>query len=401
MPIITQKNEAQEQEILLIKNGELALKGLNRGSFEAVLLANLRRRLAPLGHFRLRKAQSAIYIEPLDSGADLEEACRRVSKVFGISAFSRAKMVPKELSAIQEAAAAYLEAPLRAARTFKVEAKRSDKRFPLTSPELCRETGAYLLKAYPHLTVDVHHPDVQVMVEIRDFGAYVHAAQLPGAGGMPVGTGGRAALLISGGIDSPVAGYMMAKRGIELTGVHFASPPYTSERAEWKVISLLEKVAQYAGRIDLHIVPFTHIQEEIQRGCPEELFTLIMRRFMMRLASCIAVQEQCGALITGESVGQVASQTIPAIACTDAAAQLPVFRPVVGMDKEEIIDIARRIDTFDISIQPYEDCCTVFTPRHPRTRPKLTMVEEAEQALAIDRLVEEALAGIRRQTITG
>lgn len=398
--MLPQHTDNSPQEILLIKNGELALKGLNRGTFESVLMANLRRRLAPVGHFHLRKAQSTIYIEP-QGEADLEEACRRVSRVFGISAFSRARMVPKDLDAIRQAAVSYLETPLRAARTFKVEAKRSDKSFPLKSPDICREVGGYLLEAYPHLRVDVYRPDVLVMVEIRDFGAYIHTAQLPGAGGMPVGTGGRAALLISGGIDSPVAGYMMAKRGIELVGVHFASPPYTSERAEQKVITLLERVAGYAGRIELHIVPFTHIQEEIQRACPEELFTLIMRRFMMRLSSSIAVQEECGALITGESVGQVASQTIPALACTDAAASLPVFRPVIGMDKEEIVEIARRIDTFDVSIQPYEDCCTVFTPRHPRTRPKLAMVEEAEQALDTDVLLREALDGIRRRTITG
>lgn len=397
---MSQPIQSHPQEILLIKNGELALKGLNRGTFESVLMANLRRRLRPIGRFQLRKAQSTIYIEP-QGEADLEEACRRVSKVFGISAFSRARMVPKDLDAIQQAAAAYLEGPLRAARTFKVEAKRSDKSFPLKSPDICREVGGYLLQAYPHLRVDVYQPDVLVMVEIRDFGAYIHTAQLPGAGGMPVGTGGRAALLISGGIDSPVAGYMMAKRGIELVGVHFASPPYTSERAEQKVVSLLERVAGYAGRIELRIVPFTHIQEEIQRRCPEELFTLIMRRFMMRLSSAVAQQEDCGALITGESVGQVASQTIPALACTDAAATLPIFRPVIGMDKEEIVEIARRIGTFEVSIQPYEDCCTVFTPRHPRTRPKLALVQEAEQVLDTDALIQEALEGIRRRTITG
>lgn len=382
-------------EILLIKNGELTLKGLNRGTFEAVLMKNLRRRLSRAGKFRLRKAQSTIVIEPMEEGCDFEEACRQVSRVFGISAFSRARVVEKEPEAIFAAAADYLGPQLQAARTFKVEAKRSDKAFPLGSPEICARTGEYLLERFPHLTVDVHHPELTVMVEIRDFGAYIHAAQLPGAGGMPVGTGGRAALLISGGIDSPVAGYMMAKRGIELTPVHFASPPYTSERAEEKVVSLLEQVALYAGRMRLHIVPFTHIQEEIRKNCPEDLFTLVMRRFMMRIASAVAQREECGALITGESVGQVASQTIPAIACTDAVAALPVFRPVIGMDKDEIIEIARRIDTFDISIQPYEDCCTVFTPRHPRTRPRLEQLEEAETALDVDALVNEAVDGIR------
>lgn len=384
-----------KQEVLLIKNGELALKGLNRNTFEDVLLKNLRWRLRPLGAFMLRKAQSTIYIEPQDEDVDWDEVCEQVAKVFGISAFSRAQVIPKEFSAICEAAAGYLERPLHRAATFKVEAKRADKRFPMTSPELCAQVGAYLLEKYPHLTVDVHHPEVTVWIEVRDFGAYVHGPQLAGAGGMPVGTGGKAAVLLSGGIDSPVAAYMMAKRGIELTAIHFASPPYTSERAELKVKTLLEQVGEYAGCSALCVVPFTHIQEEIGKHCPEELFTLIMRRFMMRIASRIAEQRDCGALITGESVGQVASQTLGALRCTDAVATLPVFRPVIGMDKEEIIAVARRIGTFETSIQPYEDCCTVFTPRHPRTRPKLEELEHAEQQLPVEELVAEAVANVR------
>ena len=390
---------ADAQEILLIKNGELALKGLNRNTFEAVLLKNLRTRLQRLGEFRLRTAQSTIYIEPTEPDADLAAACDQVGRVFGISAFSRARVAPKDMDAILEAAVPYLEEALSGVSSFKVEAKRADKSFPLTSPEICRLAGETLLERFPHLRVDVHEPELTVWIEIRDFAAYIHGPQLPGAGGMPVGTGGRAALLISGGIDSPVAGYMMAKRGIELSAVHFASPPYTSERAEMKVEALLRQVGSYAGRIRLHIVPFTHIQEEIQRACPEELFTLVMRRFMMKIATRVAESEDCGALITGESVGQVASQTIPALACTDAAAGLPVFRPVIGMDKEEIIQIARKIGTFETSIQPYEDCCTVFTPRHPRTRPRLSMLEEAEAALDTEALIEEAIAGIRRKTL--
>jgi len=252
-----------------------------------------------------------------------------------------------------------------------------------------------VLSHYHHLKVDVRNPEVLIMVEIRDFGAYIHAQQMSGAGGMPVGTGGKAAIMMSGGIDSPVAAYMMAKRGIQLTGIHFASPPYTSERAEQKVISLMERVGRYAGHMTLHIVPFTHIQEEIQKNCPEEFFTLIMRRFMMRLAQRVARDNDCGALITGESLGQVASQTIPAMAVVDTLATMPVFRPLIGMDKEEIVVISRKIDTFELSIQPYEDCCTVFTPRHPCTRPKLRQVEEAEAALDVDALVAEALEGIR------
>ncbi len=390
---------AVPREILLIKNGELALKGLNRHTFEEALMRNLRRRLQRIGSFSVRCAQSTIYIEPKNDEADLDEACDCVSRVFGIAGFSRACVTEKSLPAIQRAAVEYLGSELRECATFKVESKRSDKQFPLTSPEISREVGGYILDAFPHLRVDVHQPDLQVTVEIRDFGAYIHGRQLPGAGGMPVGTGGRAAVLISGGIDSPVAAYMMAKRGVQLTAVHFASPPYTSERAEQKVVSLLERVSRYAGNMTLHIVPFTHIQEEIRRACPEEYFTLIMRRFMMRLAQRVARQEDCGALITGESVGQVASQTIPALAVTDALAAMPVFRPLIGMDKEEIIRVARQIDTFELSILPYEDCCTVFTPRHPCTRPKLHRVEEAEAALEVDALVEEALAGVRQRRI--
>ncbi len=383
------------QEMILIKNGELALKGLNRGHFEDVLIHNLRWRLKELGAFDIRKSQSTIFIRPLEDDLDLDEACDRVSRVFGISAYTRALMVEKDITAIQQAAPDYVREWLSTARTFKVEARRSDKQFPLTSPQIGAQVGGALLAAFPHLKVDVHHPDVTVWVEIRDFGAYIHAAQLPGAGGLPVGTGGKAALLISGGIDSPVAAYMMAKRGIELTCIHFASPPYTSERAEQKVISLLKQVARYAGTISLCIVPFTEIQERIRDLSPEEMFTVTMRRMMMRIAEQIARKEDCGALITGESVAQVASQTIPALMCTDAVTTLPVFRPVIGMDKEEIIQIARKIETFEISILPYEDCCTVFTPKHPRTRPTVEMAERAESRLPIDELVEQAMSNLR------
>ena len=383
------------REILLIKNGELALKGLNRRTFEEALMSNLRYRLRHAGDFVLRKAQSTIYIEPKNDYADLEEACDAVSRVFGIAAFSRARVTVKDLAAIQQATVEYLGDRLATAKTFKVEAKRADKSFPYTSPEISREVGGYVLSHYHHLKVDVHDPDLLIMVEIRDFGAYIHSQQLPGAGGMPVGTGGKAAIMISGGIDSPVAAYMMAKRGIQLTGIHFASPPYTSERAEQKVITLMEKVGRYAGHMNLHIVPFTRIQEEIQKNCPEEYFTIIMRRFMMRLAQWVARDNDCGAIITGESLGQVASQTIPAMAAVDCLAHMPVFRPLIGMDKEEIVVISRKIDTFETSIQPYEDCCTVFTPRHPNTRPKRRLVEEAESVLDVEALMKDALEGIR------
>lgn len=387
------------QEMILLKVGELALKGLNRSTFEAVLIKNIRRRLKPLGEFSIQNAQSTLYVTPKSEDIDLNEAVEQLSRVFGIAALNKARVTEKRMDAILEEAPAYLEDTLLCARTFKVEAKRADKAFPLKSPDICREMGGRLLEAFPHLKVDVHHPDVTVMVEVRDFGAYIHAGSLPGAGGMPVGTAGRAALLISGGIDSPVAGYMIAKRGVELTAVHFASPPYTSERAERKVVELLEQVACYAGRIKLVVVPFTELQEAIKAHCPQDLFTILMRRFMMRIAQELAEQNGCQALVTGESVGQVASQTMAALACTDAVARMPVFRPVIGMDKDEIVTIARKIGTFDISIQPYEDCCTVFTPRHPKTRPNLEEVEKAEEAFEWEEMVRRAIGGARAQML--
>lgn len=379
------------KEILLIKDGEIALKGLNRSSFEETLIRNLKRRLSDVGEFSFSKAQSTIYAVPKSDDIDFEQAIERVKKVFGVSVFSRACVLKKDMGEILSESPEYLRPALESAKTFKVEAKRSDKRFPLSSPEICRDLGEKLLDFYPHLKVDVHNPDVIVTVEIRDFGAYVHAGKIKGAGGMPVGSSGQAMLLMSGGIDSPVAGYVMAKRGLTLDAVHFESPPYTSERAKQKVIKLTEKIGQYCGRVYLHVVPFTEIQEEIKNKCPEELFTIIMRRLMMRIAEKVAAKTGAAALITGESLAQVASQTIAAMACTEAVCDMPVFRPLIGMDKSEIIEIAHKIDTFETSILPYEDCCTVFTPRHPKTRPSLEEVEMAEQVLDIEQLVEKAV----------
>ena len=381
------------KEIILLKNGEIALKGLNRSVFEDKLISNARRRLEELGKFGFRKAQSTIFVEPKDEDIDLDEAVDILQKVYGIIALTKAAVVEKDFEAIKETAVTYLEDELMEAKTFKVDAKRSDKSFPLKSPEICRELGGYILEHFPHLSVDVHNPDVNVVVEVRDYAAYVHGKQLPGAGGIPVGSGGRALLLLSGGIDSPVAGAMMAKRGLEVYAIHFASPPYTSERAKQKVITLAEKMTAYCGRMNLFVVPFTEIQERIKDDCPEELFTIIMRRYMMRIACRIARQQDCEALVTGESVGQVASQTIQAMACTDAVADMPVFRPVVGMDKEEIIKVSHKIDTFETSILPYEDCCTVFTPKHPRTKPVLKFVEQAEQAMDMENLIDRAVKG--------
>ena len=378
------------KEVILIKNGELALKGLNRRTFEDMLMANIRRRLASLGKFTCTPAQSTIIVEGPED-ADLDEATERLLKVFGIAGLSRAAAVEKDMDVILNTCVEYTAPLLNAASTFKVEAKRADKKFPLNSPAICREVGGKILSKFHHLKVDVHNPDVIINVEVRDKCAFIHGNQLKGAGGMPSGSAGKAALLVSGGIDSPVAGWMMAKRGVELIAIHFASPPYTSQRAEQKVHSLLRQVAKYSGRIMLFVVPFTEIQEEIRRNCPEEFFTLIMRRFMMRISQRVADQVKAKALVTGENLGQVASQTMEALRVTEDVVDLPVLRPLIGMDKEEIVRLSRKIGTFDTSILPYEDCCTVFTPRHPRTKPNLDEVREAEAVLDIEGLIDRAM----------
>lgn len=379
------------KEIILIKDGELTLKGLNRKNFENTLIKNIKRRLNGLGKVKIENLQSTITIEPLDDNFDFETALERVSLIFGIAAFSRACICEKTVEDIFTKAPIYLKEQLDSIRTFKVEAKRADKSFPLKSPEICRELGGILLENFPHLVVDVHNPDLVVTVEVRDRYAFVRGAQLHGAGGLPVGTAGKATILISGGIDSPVAAYTMAKRGLVLNAVHFASPPYTSLRAEQKVKALLSKVARYSGAINLAIVPFTEIQEEIGKNCPEDYFTLIMRRIMMRIAERLSKKHNSLALITGESLGQVASQTLPAIVETDSVVNMPVLRPLIGMDKDEIIRISKAIDTFETSILPYEDCCTVFTPKHPKTKPKPGQCEEAEKGLLMEELIERAI----------
>ncbi len=387
------------KEVILIKDGELSLKGLNRCVFEDKMIHSIRRRLKPLGEVKIRKAQSAVYIEPQSEDFDFEEALKRVSLIFGIAAFSRACVCEKDLESIKKTAPEYLKETLCGVSTFKVEAKRADKNFPFKSPEICASLGEVLLDSFPNLSVDVHSPDVIVTVEIRDFGAYIRAGQIKGAGGLPTGTAGKAAVLISGGIDSPAAAWTMAKRGVTLNAIHFASPPYTSPRAEQKVKTLLSKVSAYSGRIKLAVVPFTEIQEEIGKHCPEDFFTLIMRRMMMRIACRVARENECAALITGESLGQVASQTLPALAVTDSVCDMPVMRPLIGMDKEEIVTISKKIDAFETSILPYEDCCTVFTPKHPHTRPKPGQCEAAEAELDIEPLIERAVNGIEYTVI--
>ena len=383
-------------DIILLKLGEIVLKGLNRKSFEQKLMSNVRRRLEPVGKFRVYCLQSTVYVEAQEDGADMDAAFEALKKVFGVIKLSRAAACEKDKDAIAKLAIEYLREDMERVRSFKVESKRSDKSFPMTSIELSQYVGGLLAEAYPNVQVDVHEPELTVHLEVRDLAAYVHATPVPGAGGMPVGSNGVAVSLLSGGIDSPVSTYMIAKRGVRLIPVHFFSFPYTSQQAKDKVVELGRQLTEYCGRMTLEVVPFTHIQEEIRDKCPEEFFTLIMRRFMMRIAKRIADANGAKAVVTGENLGQVASQTMEAMASTQAVIDMPVLQPLIGMDKEEIVTLARRIGTFETSILPYEDCCTVFTPRHPRTHPKLKDVEAAEAALDIEALVDEAVRGIER-----
>lgn len=382
-------------DMILLKQGEIVLKGLNKRSFEQKLLSNIRKRLKRFGEFDVYSVQSTVYVEPKD-GADIDGAFENLRKVFGVVALSRAAACEKDKDAIVECAKSYLAEQMRDAKSFKVETKRSDKAFPMTSIQVSQYVGGELSEAFPEVAVDVHNPELLVHVEIRDYAAYVHAQPTPGAGGMPIGSNGRAVTLLSGGIDSPVSTYMIAKRGVKLIPVHFFSFPYTSEMAKQKVLDLAALLTDWCGEMRVEIVPFTHIQEEIRAKCPEEYFTLVMRRFMMRIASVIAERNGCKAIVTGENLGQVASQTMEAMACTQAVTQLPVLQPLIGMDKEEIVTVARKIGTFDTSILPYEDCCTVFTPRHPKTKPNAAELEEVERALDIEALVREAIEGIER-----
>ena len=387
------------KEVLLCKYGEIVLKGANRSYFEDMLCKELRKRAKKCGNFEVLRAQSTVYIEPQDDFCDMDAMLCEAQKVFGIVAIARAYVCDKSLESISEAAREFIAPEIRNYRTFKVEAKRSDKRFPLDSMDLSREIGGVLLSANPRVKVDVRNPEIIVKVEVRERAAYIYAGHHKGAGGMPVGTNGKGLLLLSGGIDSPVAGYMMAKRGVKLEAVHFESFPYTSERALQKVLDLAKIVSDYSGDIYVHIISLTHIQEELVKHCDEDYFTLLLRRYMVALSNKVAEKYDCGALITGESVGQVASQTMQAIGVTDAVAEIPVFRPCIGMDKEEIVQISRKIGTFETSILPYEDCCTVFTPKHPKTKPELDKVIAEESKLPFDELVEEAFATMRTERV--
>ena len=385
------------EEVLLLKCGELVLKGLNRGKFEERLMKIIRNRLRPVGEYNVHSSQSTIYVEP-QNGASVDEALEVCKKIFGIVAIARAVVCEKDIEDIVAKGIPYLKSALDNVRTFKVETRRADKRFALTSPQISQRLGGDLHDAYPHLKAQMDDPQITVKVEVRERNAFVSAGVIPGAGGLPTGINGRGMLLLSGGIDSPVAGWMMAKRGLELGAVHFFSYPYTSEEAKQKVLDLAEIVARWSGKLTVSVVPFTKIQTEIRDKCPEDYFTIIMRRMMMRIAERVAEKQNCQGLITGESLGQVASQTIQAITVTNAVCEMPVLRPVIGMDKEEIVTIARKIGTMETSILPYEDCCTVFTPKHPQTKPRREEVEEMEKVLDIEALIEEAMAGIQRIT---
>lgn len=383
-------------EIFLLKLGEIVLKGANKRQFESRLRQNVRRRMKPYGNFDVYILQSTVYVEPQDENADVDGAWEACRAIFGVVSLCRCRPCEKNVDAIYEAVENYLGEDLDCAESFKVESKRSDKQFPLTSIQLSQEIGGRLAEAHPSCRVDVHHPAYTVFVEVRDFAAYVHGPAEPGAGGLPTGVGGRAMVLLSGGIDSPVAAYMIAKRGVEIEAVHFFSYPYTSQLAKDKVVELARLVTRYCGKMTVNVVSFTEIQEAIRDNCPEEFFTLIMRRFMMEISQRIAQGDGCGALITGENLGQVASQTMEAMAVTGAVVDIPIFMPLVGMDKEEIVTIARKIGTLETSILPYEDCCTVFTPKHPKTNPTLGQVIHAEKALDRQALIENALNSIEK-----
>ena len=386
-------------EMFLMKLGEVVLKGANKRQFENRLRHNVRRRMEPFGNFDVYILQSTVYIQPMDDLADLDGAWEACHSIFGVVSLCRCRPCEKNVDAIYDAVEAYLGDDLDMAESFKVESKRSDKAFPLTSIALSQEIGGRLAEAHPNCLVDVHHPAYTVYVEVRDLAAYVHGPAEPGAGGLPTGVGGRGMCLLSGGIDSPVAAYMMARRGMEIECVHFFSYPYTSQLAKDKVLELARLVTKYCGRMTVNVVPFTEIQEAIRDNCPEEYFTLIMRRFMMEISQRIGRNDGCGALMTGENLGQVASQTMEAMAVTGAVVDMPIFMPLVGMDKEQIVTIARHIGTMDTSILPYEDCCTVFTPKHPKTKPTLGQVEHAERKLDREALILRAIEGVEKVTV--
>lgn len=377
------------KEIILLKQGEMVLKGANRYKFEDLLLRNVRNAIETLGKATVFSKQSTVFVDFEDENIDMKEAEDRLCRVFGAVSVTRAAVCDYEFGTMLSQTAEYLRPALTFAKTFKVVARRADKTYPKKSPEIAAELGGKLLSEFPNLNVRMKDPEVTVFAEVREHRIFVHTDPKRGAGGLPCGIGGHGLLMLSGGLDSPVAGYMMARRGMKISAVHFESPPYTSERARQKVEKLARLVSRYSGKMSVFVVQFTDIQEQIRRECKEDLFTLIMRRFMIRIACDIAKKAKAGAIITGESLGQVASQTLEALTVTENAADMPVFRPCIGMDKQDIVDIAYRINTFETSIEPYEDCCTVFTPRHPQTKPSLKEVIEEEKKLDIEKMLSE------------
>lgn len=383
------------KEIIMLKYGEIILKGQNRYRFEEILIKNIKNALKSFGRIKVFSAQSTVYVDFLDDETDISSAVDSLKKVFGVSSLTRAYRASYDFDEAKAEAAEYLKFELMKAKTFKVAAKRADKRYPFNSMQIGAFMGEYLLQRFKNLSVDLHNPDIIVYVEVREGHLYIHSTPEKGAGGLPVGSSGHGLLMLSGGIDSPVAGYKMAKRGMRISAIHFESPPYTSERARIKVEKLAEKLSAYASDIKLYVVEFTEIQEKIRDICRDDLFTVIMRRVMLRIANKVAAECGAGVVITGESLGQVASQTMNAIICTDSVSEIPVFRPLIGDDKQEIIDVSYRIDTYDISIEPYEDCCTVFTPRHPKTSPKKEEVEFEESKLDIDNLLTDISINVK------
>lgn len=384
------------KEMIIAKYGEIILKGGNRPRFESILINNINNSLKKVAKTHVRIMQATVYVD-VEDPEKLDIVLERMGKIFGIVAVTKAAVCKKDIEEIKAMAKEYFKNDLTEGKTFKVEAKRSDKQFPFTSPQIQQEVGGFIDDEFP-VTVDVHNPQQTVMVEIRDFGAFLYIKEnmLRGQGGMPIGTGSKATLLLSGGIDSPVAGHMIAKRGVEIDAVNFFSFPYTSERAKEKVIALARIIAQYTSKINLYIVPFTEIQLQIRDNCPEEQMTLLMRRFMMRIAERIAEKNKSKALITGESVGQVASQTLAALDVTNAVVDMPILQPLIGMDKIEIMDRAYKIGTYETSILPYEDCCTVFTPKHPVVNPKREYLEKTESHINVEELIEAALQGVEK-----
>lgn len=382
------------EKIILVRYEEIFLKGLNRPAFEGRLIKNIKQILTGLGPVNVSKAQNRIYVAPESESFDIDEAIHRLTKVFGIASVSPALKIETDKQLIFDKATYIAKDILKRIqyKTFKVVTRRADKTFPMTSMDVSRELGAIVLREIPQLKVDVINPDFVLYVEIREF-TYIYSEIIPGVKGLPVGTNGRATLLLSGGIDSPVAGWMIAKRGVLINAVHFYSYPYTSERAKDKVISLCKTLSLYTLGIKLHIVPFTEIQCEINEKCPNEYLTIIMRRYMMRIAEKIAVKSGSLGLVTGEAIGQVASQTMESLAVTDSVVRMPVYRPLIGMDKSEVVSVSKRIETYDTSILPYEDCCTVFVAKHPATKPTIEKAESYESVLDMEKLIKNALDG--------